>query len=284
MKKSTKQLFLKSLSILPDKYFTSLTFFLRHKRFPNIKNPTYFSDKLLYLKLSDRNKIYKTLVDKYEVRKYVEDRIGSQYLIPLIGVYTDPADVDFRTLPSKFALKPTSGSQNNLICKDKSKLDWEKSSKDIRDWLNLDYFSVTREWPYKDLPKRFVIEEYIEDYNKQTIDYKFWCFNGKPEYVQVIRNRSSDLEKNVLNLSMTEEVFISNKSSNIDLPMDKPKNYSLMIDIVKVLSEGFHFVRVDLYNIDGKIYFGEITLYPGNCNNRITPFKYEKILGDKICL
>ncbi|MFF2286145.1 ATP-grasp fold amidoligase family protein [Peribacillus butanolivorans] len=281
MKEEVKYALAKVLSILPDKLYCSLTFLIKQRRKPNLRNPIYFNDKLLYLKLNDRKPILKELVDKYEVRRYVKEKIGVEYLIPLIGVYNSPEEVDFRNLPNKFALKPTSGAQRNLICTDKNKINWEIASRKISSWLKLDPYMRTREWPYKDLPARFVIEEYIEDSHGNTFDYKFWCFNGKPECVQVHTSRFGNHKKGMYDIEFEKQI-LDYGTGTIDFPINKPKNYERMVELATKLSEGFPFVRVDLYNLDGNIFFGEMTFYPANCNGKIRPFKYEKIFGDLV--
>lgn len=279
MNENIKYLLAKTASFLPDKVFCSITFLLKQKRFPNLKNPVFFNDKLLYLKLTKRDPILTKLVDKYEVRKYVSEKIGPEYLVPLIGLYENPEEVDFDKLPNKFVLKPTSGSQRNIICRDKKSLNWSLHKKEIYKSLKLDPYMRTREWPYKDVPPRFVIEEYIEDSEGNTYDYKFWCFNGEPKFVQVDVDRFENHKRTIFNIDFTP-TDIWNEHKKIDFPLKKPKNYKKMIEIARALSSNFPFVRVDLYNIDGKIYFGEMTFYPGNCNERIRPIKYEKIFGD----
>lgn len=273
----------KFLSFLPDKQFCTLTFFLKHKRFPNLRNPVYFNDKLLYLKLTYRTPLQTKLVDKYEVRKYIKKKIGPEFLIPLIGVYEKPYEVNFEELPNKFVLKPTSGSQRNIICRDKSSMDWNQEMKELNKTLKLDHYMRTREWPYKDVPQRFIIEEYIEDSKGNTYDYKFWCFHGEPKFVQVDVGRFINHKRTIFDIDFKPtDIWIEHE--HVDFPLEKPKNYELMVEIARTLSSPFPFVRVDLYNIDGKIYFGEMTFYPGNCNERIRPIKYEKEFGDLLDL
>lgn len=272
----------KALSILSDRQFCTLTFLLKHGRLPNLKKPIYFNDKLLLLKLTNRDPLLKKLADKYEVRSYIKEKIGEEYLVPLIGVYSDPKEVDFDALPNKFALKLTSGSQYNIICQDKQSLDWNQASNKISKWLKLDPYMRTREWQYKDLPSRFVIEEYIEDSKGNTYDYKFWCFNGEPKFVQVDIDRFGNHKRSMFDIDFNKQLDLKITYENIDKPIAKPENYNLMVEIAAKLSKGFPFVRVDLYNLDGKIYFGEMTFYPGNCNEKIIPLKYEKMLGDML--
>lgn len=281
LKKNMKSFLSKALWMVPDKPYCLITYFIKQGRIPKLVNPIYFNDKLLQLKLTDRNPILKTLVDKYEVRNYVKEKIGEEYLIPLVGVYSDPSEVNLNMLPEKFALKLTSGAQHNLICTDKNLLDWNKASIKINQWLKLNPYKRTREWPYKDLPSRFVIEEYVEDSKGETMDYKFWCFNGEPKAVQIHTNRFSNHKKGMFNIEFDEQILDYGRET-IDEVVEKPENYQKMIEIAKVLSKGFPFVRIDLYNLDGKIYFGEITFYPANCNGKIRPIKYEKIFGDLI--
>jgi len=284
-RKKIKSAMSKLLSLVPDKLYCEITFALKHKRLPNLESPELINDKLLVLKLNDRNPILKKMVDKYEVRKYVEDKVGSDLLVPLIGLYKDPDDVNFKDLPNEFVLKPTSGAQQNLICRDKTALDWGQSSKQIRKWINFNSYKRTREWPYKDLPPRFIIEHYIEDSNGETNDYKFWCFNGEPKLVQVDVGRFKNHRRNMYfanDFKQIEDIVISHDKT--DYQIRKPNNYAKMIEVARALSKEFKFVRVDLYNIDGKIYFGEMTFYPGNCNEKIVPISYEKIFGNMLNL
>ncbi|RKF44746.1 glycosyltransferase [Bacillus wiedmannii] len=275
----------KALSLFPDRQYCTLTFLLKNGRLPNLKNPIYFNDKLLSLKLNHRNPIMKKVVDKYEVRSYIEENLGREYLVPLIGVYSDPKEVDFSKLPSKFALKLTSGSQYNIICQDKTKLDWEESTNKLTEWLKLDPYMRTREWQYKDLSSRFVIEEYIEDSKGNTYDYKFWCFNGEPKFIQIDTDRFGEHQRSMFDIDFNDKnLDLKITYENIDKLIEKPKNYDLMVRIAAKLSKGFPFVRVDLYNLDGKIYFGEMTFHPGNCNEKIQPIEYEKIIGDMLVI
>ncbi|MFP7221456.1 ATP-grasp fold amidoligase family protein [Priestia filamentosa] len=244
-------------------------------------DPKFFNDKLLVLKLTERNPLYKKLVDKYEVREYVKEKIGKEYLIPLIGIYSSPSEVNYDKLPDKFALKPTAGSQHNIICTDKSTLDWNKESKKLRKWLKLDFYRRTREWPYKNLKNRFVIEEFIEDSKGNTADYKFWCFNGKPVTVQVHTDRFNDHKKGMFDIEFNNQLLDYGEKT-IDFKIDKPENYEKMVELARILSEGFPFVRIDLYNLDGRIFFGEMTFYPANCNGKIRPLKYEQLFGEMI--
>jgi len=270
------------LSFLPDRAFTKLTFILKHRKFPNLKNPVLFNEKLLYLKLTDRDDLYKILVDKYMVREFIKNKIGDEYLIPLIGHYDNANEIPFEQLPDKFALKLTNGSQHNIICKDKNDIDWAKSKKIINKWLKYDFYKRTREWPYKDKKSKIVIEQYMVDSQGHLNDFKFWCFNGQPEFVEIDSERFYNHKRDFYNIEFNHKLpfYISHKHS--ESSFTKPINYEKMVEIVKILAKGLRYVRIDLYNIDGKIYFGEFTFYPGNCNEPIKPKLYEKTFGSLI--
>ncbi|MFC3420038.1 ATP-grasp fold amidoligase family protein [Salinicoccus hispanicus] len=285
MNKAVKNILSYSISFLPDKFYSHVTFVLRHKRLPNHNKTGYFNDMMVHKKLTDKNIELKRLVDKYHVRSHIEKEIGSDHLIPLVGVYKDPEEVNFEELPSAFVLKMTFGAQNNLICTDKSTLNWEKQKTIINKWLKYDAYKRTREWQYDGLEKQFVIEEYISDAQGKTNDYKFWCFHGEPKIVQVNVDRLSEVKRNMYyaeNFEFIDDLYFANPHS--EEPIDMPENYQEMLNIARKLSTGHEFLRVDLYNIDGKIYFGELTLYPDNCNIKMKPLKYEKIFGDMLSI
>lgn len=282
--KNIGQTFSVLLSFLPDNIFCSLTFLIKNKRLPNLHKPLYFNDKLLKLKLTDRIPIQHILVDKYAVRKHIKNVIGQEYLIPLIGVYKSFEEINFNKLPKKFVLKITNGSQNNFVCKDKHQLNWNKVSNLVKRWLNIDYYKRTREWPYKDVEAKILIEEHLTDPSGDLFDYKFWCFEGRPVILQIDKHRFSNHKRDFYDCKSFKKLdyFITYPQS--DNLIDKPKNYLKMIDIAKKLSSDFKFLRVDLYNIEGKIFFGELTFFPGNCNEPIKPIEAEKELGDLIIL
>ena len=272
-------LFSKILYLIPDKFFCKITYILKHKRFPNVKSPIYFNDKLLNLKLTERTDFYKTIVNKFDVRKYIAENIGAEYLIPIIGIYEKAEDIVFDNLPSKCVIKITNGSQNNIICTDKQKINWAKQVNRLNKWLKFDYYKRTREWPYKDQQAKILIETFLDNDSCPLMDYKFWCFNGKPKIVQIDIDRFVSHKRDFYDIEFNNKLDIKVTYPNSNKKMLKPDNYDLMVSLVKKLSKRFKFVRVDLYNTDGKIYFGELTLYPGNCNEVIYPIKYEEILG-----
>ena len=177
------------MSFLPDKLYISLKYFYRFHKLPNLKEPQTYNEKLQWLKLNDHNELYHTLADKYEVKKYVEKLIGSEYIIRTLGIYDSFDEIDFDKLPDRFVLKCTHDSGGLVICKDKSKLDKDNARKVIESSLKTNYFYHSREWAYKDLKPRIIAEEYIETKNGDLPDYKFFCFDGKARALYVATGR-----------------------------------------------------------------------------------------------
>lgn len=232
----------------------------------NLENPRTFNEKLQWLKLHDRKPEYMQIVDKYKVREYIAEKLGEEYLIPLLGVYDKVEDIDFDKLPSKFVLKCNHNSGLGMyICKDKSKLDIKMVKKGLKKALKQDYYLTGREWPYKDVERKIICEQYLEDEETQELrDYKFFCFNGKATHVMVCKDRSSGNTK--FHVFDRDWNLFKYKKADLDLPenftLSKPEQINEMFEIAEKLSKDFTFVRVDLYNCNGKIYFGELTLFP----------------------
>ena len=229
----------------------------------DLKNPKTFNEKLQWLKLYDRNPLYTQLVDKYEVRKFVAEKIGEEHLIPLLGVWNNIDKIDFNVLPNQFVLKYTHDSGSVIICKDKNKIDIEKMKQKLKEMLKIKYFYMWREWPYKNVKPRIIAEKYMGD---NFDDYKMFVFNGKPDNVMVCTGRQTgnlqfyffDLNWNLLRLNY----WGLNAPSDFTLP--KPEKWDEMIRISKELSRGTHFLRVDLYQKDNQVYFGELTFFPSD--------------------
>ncbi|MEQ3499762.1 ATP-grasp fold amidoligase family protein [Tenacibaculum sp. SSH1-16] len=274
-----KEFIINLLGFLPDEIFCRLTFLIKHKRLPNLKSPKYFNDKLLFLKLNVRDKRQSKLVDKYEVRNYIKETIGEEYLIPLVGVYNKVEDVVIDNLPQKFVIKMTNGSQNNIICKDKSRFSWNKSQIKLNKWLKYNYYKRTREWPYKNVNNRIVIEEFLETKDDNLIDYKFFCFEGIPKFIQLDIDRFKGHKRDFYDMSFKKIERFNITYVNSNSKLEKPKNFDGMVKLVKKLAKPWKFVRIDFYNIEGAIYFGEITFYPGNCNEPVNPVEKRIELG-----
>ena len=250
--------------IIPDSIFLKLKFKKKMGYSFDLKNPQTFNEKLQWLKLYNRNPLYSTLVDKCAVKPYIAKLIGDQHIIATLGVWNSFDDIDFEKLPNQFVLKCTHDSGSYVICKDKSKLNVAEARKKLSAALNSNYFYSGREWPYKNVPPRIIAEQYIEDRNGALVDYKFSCFNGYVDCVMVCLDRHLndtkfyffDKDWNLKRLN------VRGKNAPADFTIPKPPCMDEMFEMAAKLSKDIPFVRVDLFECDGKIYFGEMTFYP----------------------
>jgi len=262
--------------LLPDKLYLTLRFKSRFGKYPDLKSPKSFSEKLQWLKLYDRNPEYTTMVDKYEVKKYVADRIGEQYIIPTLGVWDSFDDIDFDKLPNRFVLKCTHDSGGLFICKDKSELDIEEARKRINISLKRNFYYIGREWPYKDVKPRIIAEQYMEDADTEELrDYKFFCFDGVVRAMFIASERQSVNDET--KFDYFDENFnhlpFTNGYPNADVLPSKPVCFEQMKQLASQLSKGIPHLRVDFYEVDGKIYFGELTF---SDSSGLMPFKPEE--------
>lgn len=249
----------------------------------NLDFPKTFNEKLQWLKLHDRKPEYTMMVDKYAVRKYIADTIGEEYLIPLLGVWDNLDDIDFDNLPNQFVLKCNHNSGLGMcICKDKSKLDIEKVKAELRKGLQQDYYLMSREWPYKNVSRKIVCEKYMEDRQAhELIDYKFMCFNGAVKCSFTCSERFTESGLKVTFFDKDWNVMPFERHYPVSKnPPKKPINYDKMIQFSEQLSKGIPFVRVDFYEINGQLYFGELTFYPGGGFEEFTPEEWDYKLGD----
>lgn len=252
----------------------------------NLDNPQTFNEKLQWIKLYDRKPQYTKMVDKYEAKIYVADKIGEKYIIPTLGVWDKFEDINFDELPEQFVLKCTHDSGGVVVCKDKKSFDIEKAKKKINNSLKENFFYKYREWPYKNVKPRIIAEKYIEDANSDDLnDYKLFCFNGETKccYVCTERNSTTGMCIDYFDLEWNHMPF-RRYAPNSSKKIEKPKNYEIMIKLAEVLSEGIPFVRVDFYEIGDEIYFGELTFFPGAGFREFTPDKWDKTFGDWINL
>ncbi len=283
----SRDLRIKILSFLgwiPDSIMLRIQYWIQTKRKLNLKDPKRYTEKLQLYKIKYRNSNMLRCTDKYEVRKYIEEKGFGKYLIPLIGVYNNIEDIDFIKLPNRFVAKSTDGSGGNqiLICKDKNLISEELFKEKLQGWISARKVikHVGREWAYENkYPRRIIIEELLE--SSDLCDYKFFCFSGKISYIYGISNRKVgqsaqfgvyDSEFNKLDVSRNDE-------RPQEIPLEKPLNFDVMKSIAEGLSKEFPHVRVDLYNIDGKIYFGELTFYDGSGYMTFTPDSFDEELG-----
>lgn len=254
-----------SLIILTDKMYIKTRYKLVFNKKINLKNPTTFNEKLQWLKLYDRNPEYTKMVDKYEAKEYVSNIIGKKYIIPTLGVWKNFEDIDFSKLPNQFVLKCTHDSGGLVICKDKSKLNINEAKRKITKSLKKNYFYAEREWPYKNVKPRVIAEKYIEDETGALKDYKVYAFNGQCDYVMVCVDREKNETKFIYydkNWNIKKEFSKDGIKYGDDIKIKKPKNLDKMFEFAEVLSKNIPFVRVDFYESNGKLYFGELTFYP----------------------
>ena len=250
----------------------------------NLDNPKTFNEKLQWLKLNNRNNMYTKLVDKYEVREYVSKVIGSNYLIPLLGVFDSYKEIDFDKLPNQFVLKLTHDSGTVIICKDKTKLNRKQTISKLKKGLKRKYFYLYREWPYKNVKPRIIAEKYMKDNNSSVLnDYKFYCFNGEPKMMFIITERGNDPKINFFDMDFNE-INLHQGFKKGEKKLEKPKKFDEMIKLARKLSYGIPHVRVDFYIINGKVYFGELTFFDSAGLEKFEPEKYDEILGSYIDL
>ncbi len=284
LKKIILRLASKNIIKMQDKKFIELKYEVQINKKLDLENPKTFNEKLQWLKLYDRNPEYTNMVDKYEAKKYVSKKIGEQYIIPTIGIYKKFEDINFNELPNKFVIKPTHTSGNVFICKDKDKINYKKLKKEINKWLKRKYFYIHREWPYKDVKPRIIIEKYMIDRSGSELkDYKFFCFNGKVKMILVCSNRFSNLNKTFFDEQWTMYNFTEGGHQKEE-KIEKPNNFEKMKEIAEKLSNDISFVRIDFYEIDSKIYFGEITFYPSAGYEKFEPQEYDEFFGNMIKL
>jgi len=266
---------------LPDKMYLKLIFYAKTGRKLNVDNPNTYNEKLQWLKIYDRRSEQTKYVDKYEVREYIKETIGEKYLVHLLGVYDSFDEINFEELPNKFVLKCTHDSGGLVICKDKSKLDLEVARRKINNCLKRNFYYYGREWPYKSVKPKIICEQYLQE---NITDYKFMCFGGEPKLIQIHRNRGQanhTLDFYDVNWNKSEIRRETSTASNI---LERPLLYDEMLYIARKLSENEIHVRVDLYEVDGKIYFGEKTYYSASGFSLFAKDEYDELLGSWIQL
>lgn len=273
-----------SRRLWPDKLYLSLIYRAKMGHWINWKSPQTFTEKIQWLKLYNRKPIYTTMVDKAEVKKYVANIIGDQYIIPTIGCWNNVEDIDWDSLPEQFVLKTTHGGGGCgiVICKDKANFDRAAAKKKLQKSLDSDIYYTYREWPYKNVPRRIIAEKFIELSGKNDlIDYKIYCFSGEPTFIQVIQDRNTEETIDFYDLEWNHQGFIG-LNPNVHKAkkgIPKPKNLNEMVWAARKLSNGHDFVRVDLYEIEEGILFGELTFFPSSGIGVFSPDKWDTELG-----
>lgn len=285
MRELTKQLWYfvcrHILIVVPDRYFVQLTSFITYKRLGfrfkklDLRNPVTFNEKLTFLKINKAHEGYSEYVDKIKVRKYVEETVGPQYLVPIIKIFHSAGELDLDSLPQSFVLKTNHGSGWNLICRDKYLLDEKKVKKKFKRWLKNNAFYLTREYQYKPIRPAIICEEML---NYNLYDYKFFCFKGKPQIIQVDIDRFTNHRRAFFNNKWERQDF-SIRYAVSEKSIERPCQLNEMLDVCRKLSAPFQFVRVDLYVVDSHIYFGELTFTPGGGNEPFNPVESDYMLG-----
>lgn len=279
------------LTFLPDQLYLSIRFRCKMGYWINWKNPKTFTEKIQWLKLYNRNQEYTKMVDKYAVKDYVAGIIGEDYIIPTLGVWDRPEDIDWDSLPEQFVLKTTHGGGGGgvVICKDKNTFDREQAVAKLSQSLNSDIYKSFREWPYKNVPRRIIAEKFMTN-NKSELsselnDYKFFCFNGKVKFFKVDFGRFVEHHANYYSpegelLEFGEQGL----EPDPNYPIELPANLREMISLAEKLSENEPFLRVDFYNVKGKIYFGELTFYPASGMGKWTSEEADVTIGKYISI
>lgn len=272
------------IHILNDEKYLKMQYEIVMGKKLNLDNPKTYNEKLQWLKLNDRKPEYTKMVDKSESKKYVSEIIGEQYIIKTLGLYEKFDDIDFDKLPNQFVLKCTHDSGGIVICKDKDKLDKKAAKKKLSKHLTRNYFYKYREYPYKNVKPMIMVEEYMEDKNDEDIkDYKIYCFDGEPKVIDVCSNRSVKLEQSYFDADWNLiNIFEGGSIRNNNII--KPAHFEEMKDIARSLSKGLKTVRIDLYEINNRVYFSEITFYSNAGMEQFEPEEFNEKMGDMILI
>jgi hypothetical protein len=282
-----KNLFFKSLN---ERAYNHVFYYYLHikkgaiPKILNLRNPTTFNEKIIWLKLNRRYLNAHILADKVLVKDIVRDTIGGKYVIPTIAVFDDISQVDLNKLPSAFVLKANHGSTWNIICEDKGKFDFENARNRLKSWLNTNYYDIGKEYQYGNIVPKVICEIYLENSKaKPLLDYKVFCFSGKPKFIQVDLDRFANHRRNFYDVNWNLMPFTTLYPMG-DGALPKPECLDEMLFIAERLSSGITFARIDLYYYNGSIYFGEITLHHGGGFEPFFPREYDRILGEHIDL
>ncbi len=282
-----KDIIKKMTHILSDKQYVRLKYRKSMGYALNLAAPVTFNEKLQWLKLYDRQPWYVTMADKVAVKAYVAEQIGPEYIIPTIGVWDSPDAIDFDALPQKFALKCNHNSGLGMyICKDKATMNVPKVRKELAKGLRQNYYLSHREWVYKDIPRKILAEQFLENGETGLTDYKIHCFNGKPKFVLVCQDRFSGngLTEDFYTTAWVHMDLKRPGIPNASVPAPKPEGLEEMLRLAEKLAEDIPFVRVDFYYVEGKIYFSELTFFPASGFTPFEPEVWDKTFGDWLVL
>ncbi len=268
-------------NILPDRLFIRLEYFRNFGRFPNLKNPKTYNEKLQWLKLYNRNPEYSRMVDKYEAKAFVAQRIGEQYVVPNLGVWDSFDEIDFDSLPEQFVLKTVHDCGGVVICQDKENFDKVTAKKFLQRHQAINYYRYQREWPYKNVKPRILAEQYLEDAATGELrDYKFFCFDGQPKALFIASERQAAGETKFDFFDMDfNHMDVRNGHPNADVKPEKPACFEEMKELAKKLSQGIPHLRVDFYEMNGKLYVGELTFFHWSGMVPFEPARWDRIFG-----
>lgn len=269
--------------VIPDKLFLRVQFRLVMGYWMDFQNPKTYNEKLQWLKLYDRNPSYSRMVDKYEAKEYVSGIIGPDHIIPTIGVWDSVDEIDFSQMPSSFVLKCTHDSGGIVICKDKSQFDIDSAKRKLRKAIKINYYYQNREWPYLNVKPRIIAEQLMVDESGFELkDYKWFCFHGEPKALFIASDRMTPGEEtkfDFFDMEYNHLPFTNGHPNAKELPQ-KPQSFEEMKDLSRKLSKGIPHVRVDFYDINGHVYFGELTFYHWSGIVPFNPPKWDKTFGD----
>lgn len=280
---------LKMLSFVPDSIMLKWQYRIKMGRNLNLKHPQRYTEKIQWYKAYYRNPLMGQCVDKYEVRNYIQLKGLYSILNTLYGVYENAEEIDFSVLPNRFVIKTTDGGggENIIICRDKSNLNIKKTREMLSRWKNKKNINAGREWAYTCIKRsRIIIEEYLENEQNPEAgisDYKIFCFNGEPYCIVYDIDRYIGHKRNFYDINWNC-LGISSDCPSFDDNIPKPEGLNRMLEVSKILSKDFPFVRVDLYYLKGKVYFGELTFYPWSGYVQYNPDKFDYVLGEQFKL
>lgn len=274
------------LKKMPSEEFVKKDYFFRMGKELNLERPVTYTEKLQWLKVYDHRPEYTRMVDKFEVKRYVAEKIGPEYVIPMLGAWERVEDIDFDALPQRFVLKTTHDSGGIVVCQDKSKLDIAAAKKKLKKCLKQHYYDDNREWPYKNVKPRIIAESYMEDTRQGELrDYKFFTFGGEPKVLYIAQGRGKgeptvadffDMDFNHLPFTIDHDMA--------PVPPEKPVCFEEMKRLAAQLSEGTPQLRVDFYEVDGKVYFGEMTFFHCSGTAPFHPERWDRTFGDWVTL
>ena len=276
---------------MSDEAYIKMVYRIHFGVYPDLEHPKTYNEKLNWLKLHDRQPKYTDIVDKYTVKQYISRIIGTEYVVPTLGVWDRFEDIDFDALPNQFVLKCTHDSGGLVICRDKSKLNKAKARRKINSSLKRNYYWTGREWPYKDVKPRIIAEPYLEEHNCMypnhvdaniLTDYKFFCFNGIPKVMYIAKDIGIGPESDYFDMDFVHLPIIMDGDSFAPVPPVKPKHFEKMKEIAAVLSRNIPHIRVDFYCVDDKLYVGELTFFHSSGMCHIYPEEWDYKLGEWI--